>query len=226
MAAIAFDVYGTLVDPLAMNRHLQRLVGDQADRFAVLWREKQVEYAFRRGLMRAYQPFDLCTRQALLYTMRVLGVELSEADQTWLLEQYQSLPAFPDAVAGLEALRGQGHTLVAFSNGREAVVRLLLGRAGLLPYLDSVISVDDVATFKPDPAVYTYLVQRLNRERGTTWLVSGNAWDVIGAKSAGLKAAWLRRVPGMVFDPWGIEPDLVVSDLRDLSTQLASEAHG
>jgi 2-haloacid dehalogenase len=57
--AIAFDVYGTLVDPLAMAEHLEGLVGDQSARFAELWRTKQLEYSFRRGLMRVYRPFSV-----------------------------------------------------------------------------------------------------------------------------------------------------------------------
>jgi 2-haloacid dehalogenase len=59
---IGFDIYGTLVDPLAIASVLQTYAGNQASRFAELWREKQVEYAFRRGLMRNYEPFDVCTR--------------------------------------------------------------------------------------------------------------------------------------------------------------------
>ena len=65
---IAFDVYGTLVNPLAMADRLKSLVGDAAGRFDELWRTKQLEYSFRRGLMRAYQPFSVCTWEALLYT--------------------------------------------------------------------------------------------------------------------------------------------------------------
>jgi 2-haloacid dehalogenase len=45
--AIAFDVYGTLVNQLAIAHHLTSLVGDQATRFAELWRAKQLEYSFR-----------------------------------------------------------------------------------------------------------------------------------------------------------------------------------
>jgi len=42
-----------------------------------------------------------------------------------------------------------------------------------------------------------------------------NGWDVIGAKSAGLRAVWVRRNPDQVLDPWGIEPDLIVQDLTE-----------
>ncbi len=59
MVAIAFDVYGTLVDPLAIRGRLNAIVGGQADHFAALWREKQLEYSFRRAAMRQDVSFDL-----------------------------------------------------------------------------------------------------------------------------------------------------------------------
>jgi hypothetical protein len=40
---IGFDIYGTLVDPLAIASVLQPYAGDEASRFAELWREKQIE---------------------------------------------------------------------------------------------------------------------------------------------------------------------------------------
>jgi len=222
MAAIGFDVYGTLVDPLDMQRHLRALLGGQAGPFAALWREKQLEYTFRRGLMRQYISFDLCTAQAMRYVVQSLAVDLSEADQLRLLAQYRQLAAFPDAIPAIERLKAAGHTVVAFSNGVEGTVRALLDHAGILPHLDAVISVDDLQTFKPNPAVYLYLARRVNRPVEETWLVSGNPFDVIGAKATRLKTAWVRRNPDAPFDPWGIEPDLTVANLHELDERLAA----
>src|SRR4051794_33495151 len=146
MAAIGFDVYGTLVDPLAIERHLRALVGERAGAFAALWREKQLEYTFRRGLMRRYASFDVCTEQALQYVVAALGVEVSAADQMQLLARYRQLDTFPDALPAIEGLKAAGHTVVAFSNGVEKTVRALLDHAGILPHLDDVISVDDLQT--------------------------------------------------------------------------------
>jgi len=86
--AIAFDVYGTLVDPLAIADHRKPLVGDQAARFAELWRWKQLEYSFRRGLMPAYRPFSVCTWESLLYTERALSIVLTEDSRAMLMERY------------------------------------------------------------------------------------------------------------------------------------------
>ena len=218
--ALGFDIYGTLVDPMEMDEHLRGMVGEGTERFSALWRQKQIEYTWRRGLMREYADFGVCTRQALDFAALSFGLELSDDGREGLVEEYQNLRPFPDVLPGLERLRSEGHTMVAFSNGVERTARVLLERGGVLDHLEDVVSVDDLGTFKPDPEVYRYLARRLDRPVGETWLVSSNGWDVIGAKSAGLRAAWVRRNPATVFDPWGIEADLVVEDLEQLAGRL------
>ncbi|WP_047865002.1 haloacid dehalogenase type II [Rubrobacter aplysinae] len=219
--AIGFDIYGTLVDPLEMTHELRALAGDRAERMSELWRQKQIEYALRRGLMRDYQSFGVCTAQALRYAAEAVDVELPEAEERRLLEEYQNLRAFADVGPALEKMKADGHRMVAFSNGVEETARTLLERAGILDHLGGMVSVDDLGTFKPDPRVYEYLAQRLQSPVEQTWLVSSNPWDVIGAKTAGLRAAWIRRSPEAVFDPWEVEPDLVAGDLLELSRSLS-----
>ncbi|HUM95875.1 MAG TPA: haloacid dehalogenase type II [Candidatus Competibacter sp.] len=219
--SLGFDVYGTLVDPLALAEPLRALVGEQAVPFAALWRTKQLEYSFRRGLMRHYVNFDVCTQQALQYTQKALKCELSPSDQARLIDAYLHLPLFPEVIDALAALKAQGHRLVAFSNGVEGSIRALLANVGVLSRLEDVVSVDDLRTFKPDPEVYAYLARRAGRSSAETWLVSSNAWDVIGAKTAGLRAVWVKRQADSLFDPWGFEPDLVVQGLDELPAWFA-----
>lgn len=219
--AIALDVYGTLVDPLAITERLRTMVGDLAVRFAELWRAKQLEYSFRRGLMRAYQPFSVCTAQALLFAERALGVSLSDEARNRLMADYTLLPPFPDAARGLASARRAGYSLAAFSNGGADALRAVLENAGLLSMLDDVVSADEVETFKPDPRIYAHAVARLGRPANETWLVSSNSFDLIGAKAAAMRAAWVKRDSQAVFDPWGVEPDIVVENLEQLAAALA-----
>jgi len=217
---IGIDVYGTLIDPLEMNVQLRPLVGDSADRVAELWRSKQLEYTFRRASMGKYENLDVCSRQALAFALERLRIDLSAGDQETLIGEYQHLQAYPDAGPGLQKLKEAGYEQVAFSNGVEATLRDLLGHAGILPHLHGIVSVDDLKTFKPDPRVYFYLAQRLRLAVDCTWLVSSNPFDVIGAKSAGLKAAWIKRNSQIAFDPWGIDPDMIAPDLIDFADRL------
>lgn len=213
----AFDVYGTLVNPLEMSQHLQMMVGEKAGLLSQLWREKQVEYAFRRGLMGRYEPFNVCTQQALDYALKATDLVLTAEQHAFLMAQYQQLEAYADVIPGIQSLRAQGHRCVAFSNGPADKVKALLQNAGVLELLDDVISVDEIQRYKPDPAVYLHLLKRSGSRSASTWLISSNAWDVIGAKHAGLNAAWIQRSPAAVFDFWDIHPDKTVKSLQYLA---------
>lgn len=217
---IALDVYGSLVNPLSMSEYLRPFAGTQADRMAEMWRAKQLEYTFRRAAMRRYVNFDICTRQALEWVAATLNNPLSSEQITQALEEYKRLPAYPDAQSGLASLKANGYLLFAFSNGVEASLKTLLRHCGLLPFLDGVVSVDEIGTFKPDAIVYHHAARRLGCAPTDTWLASSNPFDVIGAKAVGLNAAWIKRADGAVFDPWGIEPDLIAHDLDHLACLL------
>ena len=220
MAFIGFDVYGTLVDPLGMDGPLREHVGDLAERFAATWRERQIDWTFRRTLMGRYVDFDQVTRDAFRITSATLGMDLRTAE-AGLLDTYRRLPAFADAAEGLVRLAETGHRLVAFSNGVGATLRGLLTHARLMPPLAEVVSVDEVRTYKPSPVVYQHLVARGGQDAGETWLVSANAWDVLGAKSAGLRAAWVRRSARAHWDGAGIgEPDVIVASLAELPGRI------
>jgi 2-haloacid dehalogenase len=91
--AIGFDVYGTLVDPLGMSQHLEAIAGDLAGQMGRLWREKQIEYTFRRALMQQYENFDVCTQQALVFAANSLKLGLRDEDRAALMEAYRRLPA-------------------------------------------------------------------------------------------------------------------------------------
>src|SRR5712692_11535428 len=214
---LAFDVYGTLIDPFRMEDQLRPIFGGRAKEATELWRGKQLEYSFRRALMKKYENFDVCTAQALRFVSRRLDVSLEEETLRNLLDQYLRLPAYPDVPEALEQLEARGFKIVACSNGTEQAVRGLLEHAGVLARFSGIVSVDSIRTFKPDPAVYEYLAAQVQAQKESVCLISSNPFDVIGAKACGLRTAWVRRDPKRMFDPWEFEPDLVVTGLEQLS---------
>jgi 2-haloacid dehalogenase len=160
----------------------------------------------------------------LTFAAKTFKVDLSYAARQQLLTDYLNLPTFSDVLPALETLKALGFRLLAFSNGVEKSLRGLLDNAGILSYFERVVSVDGIKTFKPNPDVYAHLVSRGGCSREEAWLVSSNPFDVIGAKAAHLKAAWVKRNPEAVFDPWEFEPDVVVGDLTVLAAALGRPA--
>ena len=219
---LAFDVYGTLIDTHGVIDKLAIILNSSVctSKFSQTWRDKQLEYSFRRGLMRAYAPFSVCTKEALDYTAAYYKVSLSASEKRELLASYSVLPAFDDVAATLRGLKIRGFDLRAFSNGTEDAVEGLLSNAGIRHLFDGIVSVDDLQTFKPNPDVYHHLMQKTNSTAAQTWLVSSNPFDVIGAVSVGLKAVWLQRSKAAIFDPWGIEPTVTIDSLLKLEAEL------
>ncbi len=215
---LALDIYGTLIDPLAVKTALVAHAGEKAGALVETWRTKQLEYSFRRGLMKAYRNFTVVTRDALDYACQTHRVEIDDDEKTALMDHYRKLDAFPDVAPALAALKGKGARLHAFSNGVAGDVAELLDHAGLSYMISSIVSADDVQTFKPDPRLYAHFLERTGAAPQATWLVSSNPFDVIGAAACGWRTVWVRRNPDIVFDPWDQAPTVVVSDLTELET--------
>jgi len=214
---LALDIYGTLIDPLAVRTALVAHVGDAAGAFAETWRTKQLEYSFRRGLMGTYRNFTQVTRAALDFTCETHGARISDDDKLKLMNHYRALDAFPDVAPALAALQQKGVVLHAFSNGVADDIAALLYHAGLADRISSIISADEVRTFKPDPRFYALFLERTGATAATTWLVSSNPFDVIGAAACGWQTVWVKRNPNAVFDPWDYVPTAIISDLKELS---------
>ena len=223
IVTLAFDVYGTLIDTQGVLTELEKHVGDSAPEFSRTWRAKQLEYSFRRGLMQRYEDFARCTKDALHYTASVMKLSFDARVEDSILAAYNRLPSFPDVRGGLTALRHSGFRMFAFSNGLPSAVDALLSNAGIRGFFEDVVSVDEVRSFKPSPAVYRRFLERSGATAAEAWLISSNPFDVIGAVSSGMRSAWIRRSPEVVFDPWGIDPTITVSSLADLSERLPHE---
>lgn len=219
---LAFDVYGTLIDTHGVVSLLQKIVGAKAREFSNMWREKQLEYAFRRGLMQNYQNFSVCTAQALEYTSTYYKISLTKEQKQFLLDSYSTLPAFEDVEQSLACLKEANFRLFAFSNGTAEAVETLLVSANIRDFFIGIVSVDDLKSFKPNPAVYSHFLRLSGATGDSAWLISSNPFDVIGAISAGMRAAWVQRSQEAIFDPWGIEPTITVGNLSELSEQLVA----
>ena len=150
-----------------------------------------------------YEPFSSITRNSLGHALAEYGLRLDDESIATLMKAYDSLSTFPDVSPALEAIAQEsGITAVVFSNGTQSMVtNSVKSSPDLGPHASvfkDIVTVQDVECFKPDPAVYHYLAERMGKARmkeamGEMWLVSGNPFDVVGARAVGMQAAWVDR---------------------------------
>ena len=162
-----------------------------ATEFANCWREKQLEYSLRRGLMHNYTHFAICTRHAMNFTCQRFKAAISSEGGRELLG-LQYLPQFDNVHAGT-SLISRCVPYVSLSNGKKREVDAIISNANIFDYFEAIVTADDVRSFKSDAAVYSYARHLTRAWSSPFWLVSSNPWDVIGARSAGLSSARVQR---------------------------------
>jgi 2-haloacid dehalogenase len=208
--AFVFDVYGTLFDVYSVQKACEECFPGKGEEISKIWRQKQLEYSFLRQLIGRYRTFSEVTKEALRYTCKKLGVSLDGKKEEQLMNAYLQLTPYKEVQQVLKELENK--TLAIFSNGSRDMLEPLVNQYGFDKWLHYVISVDDIKQFKPTPASYTLVMDRLGVKREEVLFISSNTWDIAGAKSFGFCTAWINRT-GEIMDELGIQPDCIYSDL-------------
>ena len=218
-AAIAFDLYGTLLDVASLTTACAADVpGDAAARFVELWRQKQLEYSWLRTLLGRYEDFWQITSDALDNAAARLGVRLSGAARRRLMEAWLELRPYPEVGT---ALREFDVPLFVVSNGSPRMLDEVVSRAGLAPRFEALLSVDAVRTYKPAAAVYEMAEREIGTPRASILFASANGWDVAGAKTFGFRVAWVNRA-GLPPERLGVAPDVMVPNVTAIQ-RVASD---
>ncbi len=212
--AVLFDVFGTLLDVQSVWARADQLFPGHGAELARLWREKQLEYTRLRTISSRYASFTRVTEDALLFSCDALGLPLDAAGRGMLMHEYTQLDPYACVVPALRRLEAAGFTMGVLSNGDPGLLDDVLHGSGLSEFFDIVLSADQVHAFKTAPAVYELGTLALKRPASEIVLVTGNGWDVIGAKWFGYVTYWVNR-KGVPLDRLGEKPDATGKTLDD-----------
>jgi len=217
--ACVFDAYGTLFDVASVAARLRDELGDGWQALSDLWRAKQLQYTWLRGLAGHHADFWQVTGDALDYAMSSLGVG-DAAMRARLMDSYLHILAYPEVPAMLATLRARRLKLAILSNGSPAMLAAAVANAGLASFFDAVISVEEAGVFKPHPDVYGLAPRRLDIARENICFLSSNGWDAWSAKAFGFKVLWCNRF-GQAPERIPAAPDGELRDLSELPARIA-----
>ncbi|HEY6822324.1 MAG TPA: haloacid dehalogenase type II [Burkholderiales bacterium] len=229
--ALAFDVFGTVVDwrgsLIREGELLAKRKGVKADwaAFADAWRAgyHPAMDRVRKGEL-PWTHIDRLHRMILDDIAPRFGLgglsdeELQELNRAW-----HRLTPWPDAVPGLNRLRGR-YVLATLSNGNVSLLVDMAKNAGL-PW-DCVLSSELFGHYKPDPEVYRGAAQLLNLAPDEVMMVAAHPPDLKAAHKCGLKTAYVPRPleygPQSTLAPHDGQFDIVAESFLDLARQLGS----
>ena len=208
ITVLTFDQYGTIVDMQkglteAVTPFLERKGWDgKPNSFVTWWRRTHFENSMIDALCdRRHTPYRQIGHRAVSYVMDRCGISYTQEDVSWLVSEIEKLKPFPEVIAALEKLRSKA-----------------AGPHIGFPF-DHVISVQEAGYFKPHWKTYAKAEEIIGSDRSSILFVANHAFDCIGAKSAGMRTAFIDRRRR----PFGItphQPDLIVPTMKDLGDAL------
>ena len=228
--ALTFDLFGTVLDlggsltPYIAEFVQGRDATDRVDPDA-FWgqlRHRQRIEQYQDSLLQLGHTGYLETaRKAFVYVARLNDLAPSDDEVDAFMRGWQQLSPFPDVADGLRRLDAQ-FDLVALSNGNPWFLDHLVRNRIKFNFHD-VISVETVGAFKPHPGVYRRAARLLGMEPGEIIMVSSNSFDVMGARTCGLRGIFVNResVPYEDTDRQYL-PDLQVADFGEMADALLS----
>lgn len=215
---IIFDVVETLASLDAVRMRLVE-TGLQAELLPA-WFTRILRDAMALSLAGDYAGFAEVAASAL--RAETQGAVTDEQAQT-VVAGFGQLTPQPDAPAAVRAAAESGARVFTLSNGAAASTEGFLERASLRPYVERVLSIDEVRMWKPSRAPYELALRAAGVPAERVALVAVHSWDIHGAHAAGLTTGWCRRLEGVptpVFAPADVTAptlDGVITSLLSLS---------
>ncbi len=219
-SVLVFDVNETLIDIESIAPLFGELFGDE--RVLREWFGQLVMYSMTATLAEYYVDFFTLGQGVLRMLADIYRVDITDNDVNRLQARMRTMPAHADAVEGLTALRDNGFRLVTLTNSpHRSGVQTPLENSGLAEFFEHQFSVEFCRAFKPSPSVYRYVCQELGVAPADCMMVAAHVWDTLGAQNVGFSSALITRPGNPPLPVDGLpQPNLVVSDLRELAEHL------
>jgi 2-haloacid dehalogenase len=218
-----FDQYGTVVDMqgglTAIATPFLKEKGWRGDpsSFVTWWRRTHFENSMIDALLhREHTPYREIGHRAVAHVMDRAGIKYTGDEVRYLVGEIEKLKPFPEVPAALEKLHSK-YRLVVLSNGDPDMLETAK-KYHQIPF-DRVISVAEASSFKPHVATYRKAAELLDLALDQVLFVANHAFDCIGAKSAGMRTAFIDR-RSRPFGETPHQPDILVPTMTDLANTI------
>lgn len=218
-----FDQYGTVVD---MQGGLTKIATPYLEgkgwkgspnSFVTWWRRTHFENSMIDALLhKEHTPYREIGFRAVDHVLNRCGIPHTDDEVSNLVAEIEKLECFPEVPAALAKLQTK-YKLVVLSNGDPDMLETAK-KYHKVPF-DRVISVAEANSFKPHVATYTRAAELLGLRMDQVLFVANHAFDVIGAKAAGMRTAMINR-RNRPFERTPYQPDITVETMTDLANAM------
>ncbi|EGP89296.1 uncharacterized protein MYCGRDRAFT_39493 [Zymoseptoria tritici IPO323] len=181
------------------------------------------------SLCDSYTPIAKILQCTFKRACAVVGIPLSEVsdeDVAAVMQAVKNLSPRPGLKVCFDGLREAGWDVYGVTNGGKETSLRYYELAGIELDGEHLLSCDEIQVAKPDARIYARTNEFLSERGlgakgdGERWFVAAHAWDLLAARKAGFKTAYLR------FEEWdGVEEvfgtfDVVADGMEELLEKM------
>ncbi len=222
LAAVLFDLDGTLLDTLAdialaLNRALLEYGCEslaQKDVRGMIGRGAPI--LIERAAAAHGRAFDAATQAAMVQRFFHYYGELEESHE-------DSARPYAGAAELLRSLHDSGLGIAVVTNKQHRFASALLTRLGLCGWVDVVVGGDTCARRKPDPQPLLFACESLHALPFNSLMVGDSVNDVHAARAAGIPVVCVSYGYNEGRDARTLECDALIDSLAELPALLEAE---
>jgi 2-haloalkanoic acid dehalogenase type II len=227
LKVILFDFMGTCLDwhSGALKVLPQSIPETERSHFALEWRHNYFDYNdARRQANLLPEDIDITlwkVLDTLLEKHPQYASLFSDETKQQCVAQWHSMPAWPDVRPALEELKAAGYEVFVYANGTTRLQLDLCRSSGLNFHM--LFSSELLGVYKPAPDSYRKVLQFLKIDPGEAVQVAAHAYDVRGAKAAGMKTVYIHRWTDDINEDMKIvrhENDAFLEDMTGLAAVI------
>ncbi|CAK3818476.1 related to 2-haloalkanoic acid dehalogenase [Lecanosticta acicola] len=234
--SVCFDVLGTCFDFQGAIDQIDQRLGPQIHRagatakavFFGWFFAAQRDFTYT-SLVGSYTPIAAILKATFRRACAVCDVPLeaiSDEDVDAVMQEVKRLEPRPGLKGCYDGLRGAGWDVYGVTNGGKETSLEYYRLAEIELDGDHLLSCDEIQVAKPEARVYDTANQHLTARGlgrdgdGSRWFVAAHAWDLIAARKAGFKTAYLTfEEHDPVTEVFG-EFDLYADSMEELLQKL------
>jgi len=184
---------------------------------------RQFEGLHRRAAFYRYTNVTDIAREALLNTYRMFGATGAPEDIQVFLDLQSKVELFADTEEALTNQQKMGVKVIIYSDVESEYLRMYVGKFRKFKP-DFVATTQDAGVAKPNPRTYWWVLRKTGLEPRDVIYCAAPMFDVQGAMSTGMIAAWLRRPVGRLsretHDAGDLAADFEIESLHDMTKIL------
>ena len=175
---------------------------------ASLWFSNILKEGFANSSIGNFQTFKKIAKNELKRIFFKFKIKYHNRYSLIIFNEFSKLKAHKDVIESIRFLKSKKIKMVTLTNGSKDNTLRLLKNNGLKSYISRCFSINELRTWKPDKKTYIYVCKEMNVPPSKTLMIAAHAWDVNGAKKAGLKTGYITRYEKVLSEIY-TEPDLV-----------------